>query len=73
MSNAAGTTYEYSNLGFALAGHIITRVSGMPYQQYINENILKPLGMNDTYWEYSKVPADRLALDPLPVHPGRAP
>ena len=62
FSTIPATTFEYSNLGFALAGHIITRVSGMPYQQYINENILKPLGMNDTYWEYSQVPADRLAL-----------
>ena len=62
FSTIPATTFEYSNLGFALAGQIITKVSGIPYQQYIDENILKPLGMNNTYWEYTKVPASRLAL-----------
>ncbi|WP_266366885.1 serine hydrolase domain-containing protein [Tellurirhabdus rosea] len=61
LSNPPGITFEYSNLGFALLGQIITNVSGKPYQQYITETILKPLGMNDTHWEYTKAPADRLA------------
>ncbi len=61
FSNVPGVSYEYSNLGFSLLGNIITRVSGKPYQQYITENILKPLGMNNTYWEYTKVPAAKLA------------
>jgi CubicO group peptidase (beta-lactamase class C family) len=62
FSNVPGIAYEYSNLGFALLGKIITNVSGKPYQQYINENILKPLGMNNTYWEYTKAPVEKLAL-----------
>jgi CubicO group peptidase (beta-lactamase class C family) len=61
FSNVPGVAYEYSNLGFALLGRIITNVSGKQYQQYITQNILKPLGMNDTYWEYTKVPAKQLA------------
>lgn len=61
FSNVPGFAYEYSNLGFALLGRILTNVSGKPYQQYINDNILKPLGMNNTYWEYKKVPAEKLA------------
>ena len=61
FSTVPSTNYEYSNLGFALAGHVITRVSGMPYQDYINENIFKPLGMNSSYWEYNKVPEKLLA------------
>ncbi|QDK81543.1 beta-lactamase family protein [Spirosoma sp. KCTC 42546] len=61
-SNVPNVTYEYSNLGFAMLGHIITVVSKKPYQQYITETILKPLGMNDTQWEYTKVPAEKLAL-----------
>ncbi len=60
-ANAPGIAYEYSNLGFAMLGNIITKVSGKPYQQYITETILKPLGMTQTVWEYSKVPADLLA------------
>ncbi|AUD00540.1 serine hydrolase domain-containing protein [Spirosoma pollinicola] len=61
-ANVPSFAYEYSNLGFAMLGHIITVVTGKPYQQYITDTILKPLGMNDTQWEYSRVPADKLAL-----------
>src|SRR5215207_7510484 len=48
FSNVPGVAYEYSNLGFALLGKIISNVSGKPYQQYITDAILKPLGMNHT-------------------------
>ena len=61
LSNAPGLNYEYSNLGFALLGHIVSTVSGESFEQYINENILKPLGMTHTYWEYTDVPAAQLA------------
>lgn len=61
-SNVPGTTFEYSNLGYALLGRIISNVSGKPYQQYITESILKPLGMNDSKWEYEEVPNEQLAL-----------
>ena len=62
FSNAPGLSYEYSNLGFALLGDIITRVSGISYQQYITDNIMKPLGMNDSKWEYTEIPSEQLAL-----------
>ncbi|MBK9156337.1 MAG: beta-lactamase family protein [Chloracidobacterium sp.] len=61
FSNPPGITYEYANLGFALLGRIITKISGKPYQQYIRENILRPLGMNTSEWEYSKIAPDKLA------------
>lgn len=62
FSNSPGVKYEYSNLGFALLGYIIQQVSGLPYEEYINKYILTPLDMRHTYWEYSKVPANELAL-----------
>jgi CubicO group peptidase (beta-lactamase class C family) len=40
-----GTTPAYSNYGAALAGYIVERVSGRPFNDYIAENIFKPLGM----------------------------
>jgi CubicO group peptidase (beta-lactamase class C family) len=61
FSNPPGVQYEYSNLGFALLGKLITEVSGKPYQQYIREEILKPLSMNITTWEYGDVAPDKLA------------
>ena len=61
FSNPPGIAFEYSNLGFALQGKIITMVSGMRYQDYIKKNILAPLGMNTTTYEFSEVAADKLA------------
>jgi CubicO group peptidase (beta-lactamase class C family) len=61
FSNPASYEYEYSNTGFALLGHIVSVVSGQPYQQYITGNILHPLGMEHTYWEYDSVPPNQLA------------
>ncbi len=62
FSTATGTAYEYSNLGFATLGLIIKKVSGKTYQEYITENILKPLGMTSTYWDYNDVPTAQLAI-----------
>lgn len=60
-SNVPGVQYEYSNLGFAMLGKIIGNITGISYQQYITDNIFKPLGMNSTVWEYTKAPSDLLA------------
>ncbi len=62
FSNVPSSYFEYSNTGYALLGNIVSRVSGMPYQEYIRENILHTLGMNQTYWEYDSVPPENLAL-----------
>jgi CubicO group peptidase (beta-lactamase class C family) len=40
-----GTTPAYSNYGASLAGYIVERVSGRPFNDYVAENIFKPLGM----------------------------
>jgi CubicO group peptidase (beta-lactamase class C family) len=40
-----GTVSAYSNYGASLAGYIVERVSGRPFNQYVDENIFKPLGM----------------------------
>lgn len=42
---APGTTPAYSNYGASLAGYIVERVSGKPFNDYVTENIFKPLGM----------------------------
>jgi CubicO group peptidase (beta-lactamase class C family) len=61
FSNNPGSKYEYSNMGFAMLGYIIKKVSGLSYETYITKNILETLGMMHTYWEYSKVPGNELA------------
>lgn len=61
FSTSPGTSYEYSNFGFAILGRIVTNVSGMPYKRYVREKILLPLGMISTTLETAQVPANRLA------------
>jgi CubicO group peptidase (beta-lactamase class C family) len=61
FSNPPGIAYEYSNLGFALQGKIITKVSGMPFQDYIKKHILEPLGMNTATYEFADVAMEKLA------------
>ena len=62
FSNAPGMAYEYSNYGFAILGRIVSQVSGKPYDEYVTENILKPLGMNYTTLHPDKVAPNRLAI-----------
>ncbi|MGQ3229687.1 MAG: serine hydrolase domain-containing protein [Blastomonas fulva] len=42
---APGTTPAYSNYATALAGYIVERVSGEPFDDYIDNHIFDPLGM----------------------------
>ena len=62
FSNVSGVEYEYSNLGFAMIGYIIHKVSGLTYDVYIKKNILDPLGMNSTTYEYTQIPKDKFAF-----------
>src|SRR5262245_27400604 len=39
---------QYSNLGIALLGEVVARVSGQPYQQYVTDRVIKPLGLDRT-------------------------
>ena len=43
------TRWKYSNLALSLAGEIVAAASGQEYPDYIEQNILQPLGMSDTY------------------------
>ena len=40
------TIWAYSNIGYALLGAVVERVSGQAYTSYIQQNILEPLGMH---------------------------
>lgn len=46
-----GLAFEYSNLGYALLGRVLTNVSGEPYQAFIRRTILGPLGMTRTTFD----------------------
>lgn len=46
-----GEKWKYSNSGYVLLGHLIEKISGKSYQDFVEENIFKPLGMNDSGYD----------------------
>lgn len=51
MDFAPDTRWAYSNSGYTLLGAIIEKVSGQTYEQFIQQNIFTPLGMNQSYYD----------------------
>jgi CubicO group peptidase (beta-lactamase class C family) len=46
-----GEKWNYSNSGYVLLGYLIEKISGQSYQDFVQENIFKPLGMNDSGYD----------------------
>ena len=52
-----GEHEEYSNWNYVLLAQVVTRVSGQPYAEYVDENIFEPLGMSlSTFADYHSIP-----------------
>ncbi|MEJ1715186.1 serine hydrolase domain-containing protein, partial [Escherichia coli] len=45
-----GEQWNYCSNGFIILGEIISRVSGMDYEEYIQRTIIEPLGMTRTFF-----------------------
>ena len=53
---------EYSNMAYTLIAYLVENFSGVPYKKYIQENIFKPLEMQDTAFMPSGNIEERLAI-----------
>lgn len=62
INKPVGEEWQYCSFGFCILGEIIKKVTGMSAEQYIEEQILKPLGMNDTRWEPTPELAKRFII-----------
>ncbi|ASO05641.1 serine hydrolase domain-containing protein [Arenibacter algicola] len=69
-----GSTWAYSNLATGLTGYIIETVTGQSFDEYVKENILLPLQMNASSYNYSEINTDEMATryinnnTPLPMY-----
>lgn len=48
LKSYPGTEYSYSNVNYNLLGLVIENVSGKPYREYMEEQVLNPLGLHST-------------------------
>ncbi|KAI7251153.1 hypothetical protein KC345_g11594, partial [Hortaea werneckii] len=62
VNKKVGEEWQYCSFGFCILGEIIKKVTGVTAEQYIEEQILKPLGMNDTVWELTPELAGRAII-----------
>jgi CubicO group peptidase (beta-lactamase class C family) len=59
LAYPVGRQRRYSDLGFVILGQIIEIVSGMPMEQFMKENVFKPLGMKRTLYNPLTTPGFR--------------
>ena len=58
---APGTRFEYSNLGYAILGRVVTMASGVLYDEFIRTRLLAPLGLSRTGFDADEFDQDNLA------------
>jgi serine-type D-Ala-D-Ala carboxypeptidase len=57
-----GREWRYSSAGFMILAEIVTRVFGVHFEKYVIENITKPLGMNNSFFDVPVELADRICF-----------
>jgi D-alanyl-D-alanine-carboxypeptidase/D-alanyl-D-alanine-endopeptidase len=61
LTRDPGASWDYSNLGFGLLGHLLSRRAGLEYEALVKARVLAPLGMADTTITLTPDQAGRLA------------
>lgn len=58
------SSFIYQNLMYVVAGEVIKKVSGLPWQEFISKRIFQPLGMNHTYTKFTEAKAEQSIMTP---------
>lgn len=61
LRNPPGTRFSYSDIGFITLGEVVARVSGMPLDQFAQQNIFRPLRMTNTGFRPNPALRSRIA------------
>jgi CubicO group peptidase (beta-lactamase class C family) len=62
FARAPGLSMEYANLGYAILGRIVTNVSGVRYEDFIETTLMRPLGMTATTYDIAASDAKRRSI-----------
>jgi len=68
-----GQGAEYSNIAYALAGYLVEVISGQSFENYCQEAIFGPLGMDATSWFLAGLDPDQVAMPTQYVDGGFVP
>ncbi|OOM76972.1 ABC transporter ATP-binding protein YojI [Clostridium puniceum] len=61
LSNVPGEKFQYATINYDILGLIIEKVTGISYEKYIEENVLKPMGLNNTYLYKNDIASEHIA------------
>ena len=50
MWSTPGSKWRYDNTGYVLLGMLLDRVTGVPYPKYVEDKVVRPLGLQHTYY-----------------------
>jgi CubicO group peptidase (beta-lactamase class C family) len=67
LARAPGAKPSYSNAGYIVLGALIEKVTGKTYENYVRENILAPLGMAASGFDYATLGTGRAVLGTHPL------
>ena len=56
--------WHYSNLAYALLGQVVARTVGRPFREYVEERLLRPLGLSRTSWGFEPPHARPYFVEP---------
>ena len=62
LSHAPGARFEYNNAGYIVLGEVISQVSGLSYEQYMQQHIFDPLEMRHSFTSTDRATEDGLAI-----------
>jgi CubicO group peptidase (beta-lactamase class C family) len=62
-----GERFFYLNEGYVLLGYLISKLSGLSYEQFVKKEVLKPLNMNRTFFSKSEIEKDQDRATPYIV------
>ena len=61
LNTAPGSTYDYSNMGSALNGYLVEASTGIPFDDYCDNNLFDQLCMVNTAWHFSDFDPNQVA------------
>ena len=67
IAQEPGKYFDYSNLGFFVAGEAVARAAGRPLRDLLRDEVFRPLGMADASFGLDSAEAERIAV---PFAPG---